>query len=273
MPELSDILLLLLAGAAGGFLSGLLGVGGGIIFIPILDIVMQHYGIRTETVRYILANSLTVIIFTGIFNSYQQYKAGNFFPKAILNTAVPGIVTVLAGSWLITQGNWYDKKTFNLVFVSLLVPGVLRMLFQKNGPIEGLKSDIAAWRFWLVGFFTGIFTALSGLGGGLIMIPAFVNGMKFDLKKATSVSAGVVPFFAFPTAIYYMFGEPSELLPHDTLGYVSYWLTVPMIIGTLSTVPLGVRTGHKMKPLTGKIIFATFLVLVIGKLLFENFTS
>lgn len=270
MPDVLELFLLLSAGAAGGFLSGLLGVGGGIIFIPILDLVMMHYGIENERVKYILANSLTVIIFTGLFNSYQQYKSGNFYPRLIWLTALPGVFTVLLGSWLIGMGDWYDKKTFNLVFIALLIPGVLRMLLKSQTPPSNLRDEISTWRLLLVGFFTGIFTSLSGLGGGLIMIPAFVNGFKFNLKKATSISAGVVPFFALPTSVYYMFHIPMERLPFGGLGYVSLYLVLPMVLGALLTVPLGVKTGHKMSAITGKVIFATFALAVMIKLIIEN---
>lgn len=271
MPELFDVFLLLLAGAFGGFLSGVLGVGGGIIFIPIIDLVLKQYGIETETVKFILANSLTVIIFTGTFNSWRQYKAANFFPKYILYTAIPGVVTVLIGSWIVSTGDWYRKDIFNIVFTLLLVPAVIRMLMSRKEP-DNLRTEIPLQKFGIVGAVTGIFTAFSGLGGGLIMIPAFVNILKLEMKKAVSVSAGVVPFFAFPTALYYMFQEPLQQdLAVSNFGFILYPIVLPMIIGTLLTVPLGVKTGHKLNPWTSKLIFSFFVVLVLIKLMLETF--
>lgn len=272
MPELFELFLLLLAGAFGGFLSGVLGVGGGIIFIPILDMVLKQYGIEQETVKFILANSLAVIIFTGTFNTWRQYKAGNFFPKFILYTAIPGVVTVLLGSWIISLGDWYRKDIFNLVFAILLIPAVVRMLISSNEP-DNLKSEIPLKKFGIVGAVTGVFTAFSGLGGGLIMIPAFVNILKLEMKKAISVSAGVVPFFALPTALYYMFQEPVQAeLGVSHVGFLLYPIVIPMIIGTLLTVPIGVKTGHILAPKTAKIIFSVFVILVLIKMFWETFS-
>lgn len=272
MPELISLFLLLLAGAFGGFLSGVLGVGGGIIFIPILDLVLKQYGVEEEIVKFILANSLAVIVFTGAFNSWRQYKAGNFFPKLILYTAVPGVISVLLGSWLVTQGTWYSKNVFNLAFAALIIPAVLRMVSGRND-IPNLKSEIPLVKFKIVGAITGVFTAFTGLGGGLIMIPAFVNMLKLEMKKAVSVSAGVVPFFALPTTIYYMFQSPLQSdLPIHNIGFLLYPIVIPMIIGTMITVPLGVKMGHKLAPKTAKLIFAIFVGLVLLKMLWETFS-
>lgn len=272
MPELVDILLLLLAGAFGGFLSGILGIGGGVIFIPILDFILKQYGIDQEVVKFILANSLTVIIFTGLFNTWRQYKAGNYFPRYILATGLPGVVTALLGSWLITLGTWYSKDIFNIVFAVVLIPAVIRMLSTRKAP-DHLKSDVPLKKFSIVGAVTGIFTAFSGLGGGIIMIPSFVNLLKLEMKKAVSVSAGVVPIFALPTALYYMFQEPvQQNIPVAHWGFILYPLVIPMIIGTLFTVPLGVKTGHAMKPGTAKVIFAIFVVLVLIKMFWGSFS-
>ncbi len=272
MASTLDMLILLLAGAAGGFLSGMLGVGGGIIFIPILDLVLKHYGIETEPVKYILANSLTVIIFTGSLNSYRQYKAGNYFPRQVFFTAALGLMTAFAASWLIAQGDWYHKKAFNLVFILVLIPAILRMFFPSKNPKKrvGPASPLS---YMGIGSITGIFSAFSGLGGGMVMIPSFVNFLQLDMKRAVSISAGVVPFLALPNAVSYMLGSPQVNISMGHIGYVVYPIVLPMIAGTLLTVPLGVRTGHRMSAHVGKIIFASFGTLVMIKLLYENLAS
>lgn len=272
MPSILDILYLILAGAIGGFLSGVFGVGGGIIFIPILDLVLSHYGVDHEIVKFLLANSMMATIFTGTYNTYKQYKARNFFPKYILATAVPGMLTALASTWFIQGGDWYSKRTFSLVFAAALVPAIIRMLAKRHIPHEP-SENIPLNKFSFVGFFTGIFSAFSGLGGGMVMIPAFVNVLKMEMKKAVSISAGTVPFFAFPTALYYMFTGPEKDIPLAHLGYIVYPVVFPMILGIMLTVPLGVRTGHKMKPVISKTIFAMMGILIILKTLIEYFSS
>ena len=86
--EIIDYVILAVFGALGAFISGFLGVGGGIIYIPVLDYFLKKAGMNdTMLVKGILANSLFTIIFSGSVSSYNQYKHGNFFPKQILQTA------------------------------------------------------------------------------------------------------------------------------------------------------------------------------------------
>ena len=96
MLELTDYILLTVFGAAGAFMAGFLGVGGGIIYIPVLDFFLHKAGMQNEQlVKAILANSLFTIIFSGTVASYKQYKLGNFFPRQIVWTALPGILVAL----------------------------------------------------------------------------------------------------------------------------------------------------------------------------------
>ena len=129
------IILLFLTGILGGFLAGLTGVGGNMIFIPVLDFVLQQMGLNTDKellVKIIIANSLCITVCTGSLVSFRQYKMGNYFPKEILLTAFLGIITSLSMSYLIKTGNWYSKETFNYVFICMLIPFIIKLLSDIN---------------------------------------------------------------------------------------------------------------------------------------------
>jgi len=202
-------------------------------------------------------------------NSYRQFRAGNYFPQQVLFTAVLGIVTAFLASYFISIGSWYHKKAFNLVFIVVLIPAIIRM-FLPSKAHDARKGPASPLSFIGIGSLTGAFAAFSGLGGGMVMIPAFVNLLRLNMKKAASISAGVVPFLALPNAISYMLGKPTQAIEIGHIGFVLYPMILPMILGALLTVPLGVKTGHRLSARTGKLIFASFGSIVIVKLLYEN---
>ena len=87
--DYSLILTLFFFGIVGGFISGLLGVGGGIIFVPILSTVLATIGYGDEELaKYILANSFAATFFAGAVSTLKQYKLNSFYPKRILKTAL-----------------------------------------------------------------------------------------------------------------------------------------------------------------------------------------
>jgi uncharacterized protein len=267
-----DIIMFLAAGLAGGFMSGLLGIGGGIIFIPILDFVFKRYGIHDdEAVKFILANSLFIIVFTGIGNSYKQNSAKNFFPRQILYTALPAIVSALFLTYIIESGTWYNKQKFSTVFLCLLGPLIFRMLYTRKRvpPADTIEPNLT--KFSLVGFFTGFVTALSGLGGGVIMVPVFTDVLKVHIKKATSISAGVVSLIAFAVVVKYLFSTPVNSVPVPHIGFITYTIAIPIIVGTLLSVGFGVTVSHKASSTVVKTIFALFSLLIMTKIIIETY--
>ncbi|OYU95406.1 MAG: hypothetical protein CFE21_09675 [Bacteroidetes bacterium B1(2017)] len=269
--ELTDYLLLALFGSLGAFISGFLGVGGGIIYIPVLDFFLSKAGMNNDVlVKGILANSLFTIIFSGSVSSYNQYKHGNFFPKQILQTALPGMITAFIITFLIKQGSWYSKTTFNYVFATMLFIIIIRMFATKAKPNIS-NTEAPAWQYRLTGFFAGIVTAFSGLGGGVVMTPVFTDAMGQSIKKASSISNGVIPLFAIVLGIYNLADTPSQYISDYQVGFIVLPIVFPLILSTFLFAPLGVKTSQKTPQHIIRFVFASFASLVFIKLMYEIF--
>lgn len=267
MLTLIDYLLIFLLGSFGGFLSGFLGVGGGIIYVPILDYFLSKLGLSNDDlVKAILANSLFTIIFSGSVSSYKQYRLGNFYPKEILFTAIPGVVTAVGMTLLIRAGNWYDKSVFNYVFGAMLFVIALRMFTAKSKHTEPVHTDkINAKGFGITGFFAGIITAMSGLGGGVVMTPVFTDVLKQNIKKASSISNGVIPFFAIAVGLLNLTSQPHVKVHDWQVGYIIFPIVLPMIIASVFFAPIGVSVSQRSNQSTIRITFAFFISLVFIK--------
>lgn len=270
--EYYDYLLILLFGSLGAFMSGFLGVGGGMVYIPVADYFLSRAGMSGDMlVKGILANSLFTIFFSGSMSSYQQYKMGNFYPKQILQTALPGMATALLTAWLIKNGTWYAKPQFNYVFATMLLIIVVRMFGKKpvNKPIE---TESIPMQYSLTGMAAGIITSLSGLGGGVVMTPVFTDLMQLNIRKATSIANGVIPLFALVLGIYNLLDQPEIYVSQWQLGYIVFPVVLPLIAATFLFAPLGVKIAQKTSPTIIRFVFATFASLMLIKLLYEIFT-
>jgi uncharacterized membrane protein YfcA len=267
--DYTAIIYIFLLGSIGGFLSGFLGVGGGIVYVPILDYFLTKLGFtNSDLVNAILANSLFTIIFSGSISSYKQYKLGNFFPREIFYTTITGVVSAVGMTLLIRAGQWYSKEVFSYFFAGMLLFIALRMFMAKPST-QGNVQEAKALGFSITGFIAGIITALSGLGGGVVMTPVFTDVLKQDIKKASSISNGVIPFFAVAVGILNLTSVPNHIASDWQIGYIVFPVVLPMVAAALLFAPMGVMASQKATANVIRITFATFVSLVFIKTLFS----
>ncbi len=273
MLDYSDFIILFLLGSIGAFLSGFLGVGGGIVYIPILDYFLGKLGLSDDNlVKAILANSLFTIIFSGSVSSYKQYRIGNFYLKEILYTAATGAVTAALMTMLIKSGTWYSKSVFNYVFASMLLVIAVRMFLLSN-PKSIEEKNVKPIGYYITGFFAGIITAMSGLGGGVVMTPTFTDVFKINIKKASAISNGVIPLFAIAVGLLNLSTPATQQVSNWQVGFIVFPVVIPMILSTFLFAPLGVITAQKANQKVIRMVFATFVSIVFVKTLLAIITQ
>jgi len=264
------ILLLFITGLLSGFYSGMIGSGGNVILIPVLDFVLFNAGLKDDIlVKSIIAHSLMVTFFLGCIVAYRQYKAGNFFAKEVLLTSVVGIVTAIVATWLIRNGDWYNKEDFDIVFSFMLFLLILKLFTDKTSGLTGMYERSSAPLLLGIGGLTGVVTSLSGLGGGILLIPGFTDIMRMSLKKASSVSISVIAVLALPISLSYLAEVPNKAatLPFQ-VGLISFTVVVPTLLGVLISAPFGVKTAHRIHPRTIRIIFAIVVSSLLVKMIY-----
>lgn len=265
-------LILLLIGAIVGYYSGLIGTGGNIILIPVFDILFHYLKIpETEVVKFIIAHSFFITAFTGLSVSYKQFKAKNLHVKEVLFISIAGMITAFFMTEFIKNGNWYHKSDFDLVFFTLLLILAIRMLFFKQPPPPINDNHLNKPYFPIIGIVAGLISSLSGLGGGIIVIPILTDILKTPLKKASSISIGVVAMLALPISASYLSIDARSAMQHvlpAQLGYISMFIAAPVLIGVFSTTGWGVRTAQKTDPNKLRLILGIVVIILCVKMVY-----
>lgn len=247
-----------LVGIATGIVAGLLGVGGGILTVPVLAALFALQGLApAHTMHLAVATSLSVIIFTAASSARSHHTRGAVL-WPVVRRMVPGLVLgAIAGPLLADMAS--TTVLARLFGIASLLVAFQMFLNRQPPPTRSLPGTPG-----LFGISTGIGTisALIGIGGGSLTVPYLVWCNTPPAKAVGTSSAFGVPIAAFATAGYVGAGWGNPALPDWTAGYV--YLPALLGIGLISvlTAPLGARLAHGMPAATLKRCFAVFLTLV-----------
>lgn len=269
-----EILWLLAIGLAAGLLSGLLGVGGGIIFVSILPEIFFSMGIKEESMSsLIIANSMAAILAASFVGTIALKRSGRFFPKEILLVGLPAFFASIFLQYIYVNTSYYSVDFFNaLIFLILSFALWQQIRSQVQSRVLEEVHDLKNSQYAISGLVTGTASALSGLGGAVVLIPLLNNYFKLPIKKANSISLGVILVISFaltlPNMFFYSFQDPA-IPANDKLGLIILPIMIPMTLGLLVGAPLGVRLSNKLSSKLISRIFIGFLFIVLLKIVFD----
>ena len=285
----AEFLWLLLLGSFGGLLAGLLGVGGGMLFIPVITSYLHQYDISsTEMVKFTLANSIALVFMSGVSGTFRQIKMGTWQWKQSLTIGIPGAISNYFMTQAIQDGNWYQKEVFQGVFLGFLGLSILNMIFGKskssrqkdnkgNPQIEEQSTPyqfnlMQDWPSMLVGIFAGTIVALSGLGGGIIMVPLFLIILKKSMHSATALSLSIVPILSISALIKYTSITATHQVSSYQTGYLLWIMLIPMLLGVIFFSSLGQKLATKVPVVWLRVIFALLSAFILVKTLLELYS-
>lgn len=260
-----DYILIFLAGLGGGFLAGLLGIGGGVIYILILPLALREVGVpELEIAQHVIANSIFGTMAASLFASITLIRDKDFYWKEVLIVGASGVVVSYLLLFLFVNTPYYSERTFNIAVIVFLIL-ILFTSFNKskyqllfNKPVKNEK----AWHIFTGGT-AGAMAALSGLGGGTVVVPLLKSGMHMDIKRAKSISLGVILITSTLMTVFNMLDNPAQPYSGSSIGYIVMPVAIPLSLGVVVSSPFGVKVSHKISSRIISYIFAGFLLLVI----------
>lgn len=254
------------AGVAGGLIAGLLGVGGGIVVVPVLYNLLALMGVDDSIRMHVaVGTSLAIIVPTAFMSARSHAKRGSV-DKDLLRSWGPAImVGVLIGT---LSAGFLDGEVLVAIFAVIALLVALNMVLRRDGAglcdgFPGPASKIG------LGLFVGSLSTLMGIGGGTLSVP-ILSTFGYPVRRAIGTAAAIGMLIAIPGALGAIFwGIGVEGRPPFTFGFVNLIGFAAIIPMTVVMAPVGARIAHSIPPRVLGHCFALFLALTSARMFYD----
>jgi len=263
-PDPLLIVALVAAGALSGLFAGLLGVGGGLVNVPVLTFVLRRLGLDVDlAVQVAVGTSLGTIVFTSVSSAGTYARNGLLDWRQSLAMAPSGVVASMLISLLAIN---LEGSLVGRLFGVL---GLVMAWRMARRPSErGFRLRLGRGGFVLTGVLAGAVSSMFGVGGGLIAVPLQVLGLDIKPHQANANSSVLVALLALVGVSVRLFARQSLLLPSGCVGLV--YLPGVLVMAPLSIVLAwaGARLAVATDAKRLRRIFAALLAAVGISMLF-----
>lgn len=256
---------LLITGIVAGLLAGLLGVGGGIVIVPVLYHLFTLLGVDPEVRMHVaVGTSLATIIPTSIISARAHRKRGSL-DRQLLRRLIPSVlVGVVVGA---VASQWLSGQVLTTVFAVIALLVAANMGLRKEALL--VRDELpGAVGTSLIGSGIGGISTLMGIGGGTLSVP-ILSAFKTPMHVAVGTGAALGMVISLPGALGFLInGLDVANRPPFTVGYVNLAglaLIVPM---TMLLAPYGARLAHSVDARRLRQLFALFLFLTALRMLY-----
>ena len=250
-------------GAAVGFLAGMLGIGGGMIMVPMLVFVFTAKGFPGEHMMHLaLATALATIAFTSLSSLRAHHRHGAV-DWAVARAMAPGIVVGSLGAAMVA--GFIPTRPLAVFFTGFMFYAAAQMFVEiKPRPARQLPG-----RSGLFAAGTGIggISSVLAAGGAFLSIP-FLAWCNVPLKRAIgTAAANGFPIAVAGTVGYVLQGLRAAHLPDWTLGYVYLPALLLIVAASMPMAPLGARLAHRLPMKRLRVAFALMLFALALRML------
>lgn len=257
-------------GAFAGVLAGLLGVGGGIVIVPVLSFMLEFMHFSPSVAMHVsVGTSLLTIIPTSIMSLQAHNKRGAmdkdliraWAPYVALGAAIGGVAA-----------HFFSGASLKSVFGFVALAVAINLLQPKKIVIGEKVPESLAFRLIGPGMI-GFISSLMGIGGGSLTVPT-LTAYSYPVHKAVGSSSAFGLIISLPAVVgFAVTGWGEEGLPPLSIGYVNLLAAALIIPLTMTTAKFGVKLAHSLQPEHLKRAFAVFLLITAIRMLWPLFAG
>jgi uncharacterized membrane protein YfcA len=252
-------------GLLAGAISGLVGIGGGAVMVPFLYFFLARpelsgVGVLHSDQAVIAhATSLLVIVPISVRGAWLYHREGLVEWNAVWRMGIASVFTAVLGARVavLVPGEWL-KLAFG---VFLLIIATRLAFSKKRESAVSEEGGISTRRALVGGAAVGFFSALLGVGGGLVAIPVLIYWLHVPIRKVTATSLALITFTALMGVVSYAVSGAFRT-PGSVLTYFHTPAALALAVGAILAVPLGTRLQLSMPTQRLRPMFAVVFFLL-----------
>ncbi len=267
---MSELLLLViycaLLGSGVGFLAGLLGIGGGLVIVPVLSSILLHFNVlpSEQVVVAAIATSLASILFTSTSSAIAHHKNGNvpwqLAPWIMAGVALGALISGFMAALL-------PEQIVRVVFSVSVVLIALKMFLSSKNDAPKERHMPNNFLMTVLTTITGALSAMIGIGGGALLVP-LLTFFSLDIKKAIGCASACGIVIAFCGSIGYISSGLNQFaLNEGFAGFVYLPALLGIVCTSWFTAPLGAKSTQHLPVSTIKKIFSVLLVVMAASMI------
>lgn len=267
--------IIVLVGVFTGILAGMLGIGGGLIFAPVLYYVFELNEVQNPEL-WTIGSSLFCTTSASFSGTLKHLQMNNSYLRESLRVGFFGVLGTFVGKTVATS-SYFSQNEYVILFSILLIYTGITFLRKAadndKAPISGHNIPNINWpRSISIGTGGGIVASLAGVGGGLVMVPVMNLYYKIPFPKTVSISEFAIVIISFSGAFQLALETPvTPGVSAYTLGYVDFGASLALVLGAFAGANLGAYLHDRVNLSYLQILFALLTFSVAGKMIHDAF--